>query len=93
MFIFIAFYIILKHSLNQTCLISKKSWNSMKDWMTPLLTGEFKNASVALISEAFPVISSLQLFSVYYGTTVLQMQTLFWDHKENNLAEQKGHIH
>lgn len=49
----------------------------MKDWMTPLLTGELKNASAALISEAFPVISSLQLFSVYYGTTVLQMQTLF----------------
>lgn len=40
-----------------------------------------------LITEAFPVMRSFHPFSVSFWTKV-QMQTVFWEHKENNLAEQ-----
>lgn len=92
-FLFIAFYMILKHRLKQTYLITKKSWHSMKGRMSPLPTGGSENDLVAPVSETFTVITSFQLFWGYYGTKVLQMQTVFWDHEENNLGEQTGHIH
>ena len=89
MFLFIAFHTILKRSLNQTSLVPKKSWDSMKGWMAPLTIHEFKKC---LGSPDLRSLPCQQLFPTIFSVLqnkALRMLAVFWDHQDYNLAEQR----